>query len=694
MGEKLDEILVAASEQDNEVLFTQILTILRDDNSLISSEETQSGIEFLLESFGESVSKSEKKAKFCIELAKLGLKKSSSLTFALQRAFNKLNSTLLPNSEVIKATGVKNKDVSPQLAVERFNVLENLKKGVRFFSPTGKIMGTVIEVDDLTSEIILSWDASSAKKSPKSLDSALSEFIFFNNNEIFEKASASIFKISSTEWKQILSEIFISEPNDKILEQMALFYAGEQGEALSTFKNWWKGEPLEEKKTFERHPSEARTIQELYTLLSHYEGDKLNDTEIQSVQKFINKLKTNLSEKDSITLAETLVMIQKYIPEEKIKFLCEGKQGKIPFWPSNTSNKTSIKIWNKIGLKTLQPFTELTISCTSEEYMLNLLMNLPLRCWNNIIAAFQENLVFEFIEKQDKISADAILWVWRYVNIAPQGVKEKLHPEAISAAINKGIEDTSTQASKLKELFILNTDFHKFMIELVKGHEIDILHAIQTCDSLRLDEKQSMLVKISTNSPEIKEMLEKGEGKKMFAAHKKQHLKKKEEEEETLTSIKSFKLLTEELSDIVKIQIPENSAAIAHARSYGDLKENSEYKAAKERQAFLQKRRSELEMALNTLIPTDFSDVIINGICTPGSMITVKYDDDSTEIFYLLGVWDSNPDNNFLSSVSRLGKILKNKSVGEKIKMPDSRFAIIEKVEKLPDNIRIPLSEE
>ena len=692
MGEKLDEILIAASEQDNDEIFENILAILRSDKKQLLTEETKSGLEFLLESFGESVSKSTSKANFCIELAKLGLEKSSSLTFALQRAFNNLNTTLLPNSEVVKATGVKNKAVSPQTAVERFHILENLKKGVRFFSPSGKIMGTVVELDDLTSEVILSWDASSAKKSPKSLDSALSEFVFFNDHEIFKKADNSILKIPSSKWRSEVAEVFISNANDKILEQMALFYAGEQGETLSSFKKWWKGEPLEEKKTFTRHPSEARTIQELYTLLTHFEGENFQPEEIEKIHKFLNKLKYDLSEKDSISLAETLVMLQKFISKEDMKNLCEDKKGKIPFWPKKMT-KISIKIWNKIGLKSLQAFTEITINSISPEYMLELLMDLPLRCWNNIISAFEDEKVYDFLKKQDKLTADAILWVWRNINKVTQQVKEKLHPELISFAINKGIGDTSTQASKLKELFILNTDFHKFMIELVKGHEIDILHAIQTCDSLRLDEKQSMLVKISTNSPEIKDMLEKGAGKKMFAAHKKQHQKKKEEEDETLTSIQSFKNLSNELDDIVKKQIPENSAAIAHARSYGDLRENAEYKAAKERQAFLQKRRSELEMALNTLIPTDFSDVVINSVCVPGSMITVKFKDNSTETFYLLGVWDSDPDNNYLSSVSRLGRLLKNQSVNDKIEMPDGRSAVIEKVEKLPDDIQSKLAE-
>ncbi|HCB97169.1 MAG TPA: transcription elongation factor GreA, partial [Verrucomicrobiales bacterium] len=64
-----------------------------------------------------------------------------------------------------------------------------------------------------------------------------------------------------------------------------------------------------------------------------------------------------------------------------------------------------------------------------------------------------------------------------------------------------------------------------------------------------------------------------------------------------------------EYTELVQKKIPENSKEIAVARSYGDLRENHEYKAAKEMQKILMKRKAELEMDLTRARGTDFADV-------------------------------------------------------------------------------------
>jgi transcription elongation GreA/GreB family factor len=694
MGEKIDEMLVAASETDSPEVFNKLLEKIKEDKAILNSDDIKSGLDFLLESFGESVAKSKAKAMFCLDLAKLAPPSSEALSFALQRAFSKLNPTLLPNSEIIKATGVKKKHITPEVAAERFEVLCKLKKGIKFFSPSGRIIGTVQELDDLTSEIIVTWDNAGKKKNTKSLESALKEFVFFNEHKIFGEFAANIFGITAEEWRNTLSEIFISNPNDKIFEQMSQYFAGEKGTSLEDFKKWWQGEPLNEKKSFDRHPSEARTIHELHTLLSNYEGEAFTVEQYEKIPLLFKKLKSEMPNKDAISLAESMLMLEKYIPKEKIAGICSELKHKLPFWPDSPDDEFNTKIWAGVALKSLSDFVDLTARVFSEDYMIQLLLKLPLRCWNSAVSALDNEKVYEKLIDTEKLSADALMWIWRNRKSLPQEVKALFAPEKISNAINKGIDNSATQASKLRDLFVLDVDFHKFLVELVEGHEIDILRAIQTCDPLRQDEKQSMLVKFSTQSKKIKEMLEKGEGRKMFASHQKQHRQQQQEEEETLTSIRSFKLLSAELEDVVRKQIPDNSAAIAHARSYGDLRENAEYKAAKERQAFLQKRRGELEMALNTLIPTNFADVVVNGVCSPGSKITLEYDKGADEVFYLLGVWDSDPDKNFLSSVSRLGKMLKNKKIGEAFEMPDGRKANIKNVEKLPDEMVQFLAEE
>ena len=119
-------------------------------------------------------------------------------------------------------------------------------------------------------------------------------------------------------------------------------------------------------------------------------------------------------------------------------------------------------------------------------------------------------------------------------------------------------------------------------------------------------DRQSLLVRMVRLFPEQKHLVEdkKGEVKQQKMAR--------------LTSLRSFKIKQDELNDIVKVQLPDVTEAIAVAKEWGDLKENSEYKMAKERQKFLQARRAELEKDLGLVVPTDFADVKVTDRAVPG----------------------------------------------------------------------------
>ena len=217
---------------------------------------------------------------------------------------------------------------------------------------------------------------------------------------------------------------------------------------------------------------------------------------------------------------------------------------------------------------------------------------------------------------------------------------------------------------------------------------MELLRSVQTCKDLRMDEQQSILVKCSAISPEVKMFIEKGDGKKMFSSAGRQHQEQMKANEMPISSIFSLKKLNDELQDIISNQIPENTAAIAHARSYGDLRENAEYKAAKERQAFLLRRRSELEENILTTQAVDFSHISPDNVAIPGSKITILYNDSGQEeTFYLLGIWDSDPEKNYLSCASRLGEEINQKVIGDSIALPNGKKATLTKIEKLPKKL-------
>jgi transcription elongation GreA/GreB family factor len=139
-----------------------------------------------------------------------------------------------------------------------------------------------------------------------------------------------------------------------------------------------------------------------------------------------------------------------------------------------------------------------------------------------------------------------------------------------------------------------------------------------------------------------------------------------------------------ELKDLVDVQIPENIKAIEHARSLGDLRENSEYKYAKERQRMLGLRRREWEESLVGLRATDFTDVQLDNAVVPGCAVKIQYNDASTEVFYILGLLDSEPEKHIISYDAPLGKMLVGLGIGAKLTMPNGAKASIASIDKLP----------
>lgn len=124
----------------------------------------------------------------------------------------------------------------------------------------------------------------------------------------------------------------------------------------------------------------------------------------------------------------------------------------------------------------------------------------------------------------------------------------------------------------------------------------------------------------------------------------------------------SFEARKKEYDSLVKEKIPENKKAIAVAREHGDLKENSEYKMARQDQTTLMARKGQLERDLAVAQITDFTEAPTE-VVGIGSTVDVKSGSTGEKITYhILGAWDSDPKQNILSYKTPLAQQLLGKS--------------------------------
>lgn len=186
-----------------------------------------------------------------------------------------------------------------------------------------------------------------------------------------------------------------------------------------------------------------------------------------------------------------------------------------------------------------------------------------------------------------------------------------------------------------------------------------------------LDElnKRSILSRILKVYPELQSMVEGGEsGAKAEAL---------------IVSWESLERRKAEFDELVNKRVPENVKEISIARSYGDLRENAEFKAAKEMQRVLNRRRAETERELSLARGTDFSNVDTSqaGI---GTVVTLKnVTTGETDVYTLLGAWDTDPERGVISYKSALAQALMGKKIGDQLKAPTEHGERIVEIVKI-----------
>ena len=141
-----------------------------------------------------------------------------------------------------------------------------------------------------------------------------------------------------------------------------------------------------------------------------------------------------------------------------------------------------------------------------------------------------------------------------------------------------------------------------------------------------------------------------------------------------LTLRKSLEEKKKELAYIQEVEVPRNSKDIGEALEKGDLRENSEYKAAKEKESQLAARVTELANGINEATIIERKDVNASTVSF-GTKIEVLENADLVE-FTILGPWESDIENNVLSYKSPLGMALLGKKVGDVVSFNDKKYSI------------------
>ncbi len=127
--------------------------------------------------------------------------------------------------------------------------------------------------------------------------------------------------------------------------------------------------------------------------------------------------------------------------------------------------------------------------------------------------------------------------------------------------------------------------------------------------------------------------------------------------------------LKEELSHLVKVERPNNIKAIEEARAHGDLSENAEYHAAKEKQSFLAGRINELQAVIGQSEVIEVESGPTDYVVFGRTVLLYNIQTDEEVSYQLLGAYESDPEGGKISVTSPLGKALIGKEEGDEIRV-------------------------
>ena len=270
----------------------------------------------------------------------------------------------------------------------------------------------------------------------------------------------------------------------------------------------------------------------------------------------------------------------------------------------------------------------------------------------------------QWLENRE-LRAPGIIWIIKnrdskkYAAIVGRLITPALLGAILSSIDTESLESNSTARIPLANELIKDKELIANILTPAEGKKADsetIFDLTRTMMSSQgFDEmtKKALLSRLAKIEPHVQRLA------------KSKHSGSEAEEKELLVSKQSKELKERELEDIVKVRLPAVKEAIQIAKEHGDLKENSEYKMARQDHDTLAARRAELDALLKKARVTDFSEAKTDAISV-GSSIVLRRGSDQTEFAYdLLGAWDGEPEKNILSYISPLAKQFLNHKAGE-----------------------------
>ena len=590
-------------------------------------------------------------------------------------------SDYLDPAGLLTALGIHDSGTRPSVMYRRWQFFQGLAPGLSCFDPAHG-MGVVEQIDDLANQVRIRYQR--ALNLP--LDLVFSHIILIVPDSLVQRlithGEKAIGDLDSDTFRNDIRASLLSvEPIDDALLASMLVPACLSAERFARAigkETHRSGSEEQAEQAPERNWDGARSLGEMVGLLAEIKTIPDRPENLQNALTILDA--ASRREDMAAAFVETLARLRQAAgaAEWLLELLRNLSQAAV-IWHNP---EIFVRETDKLSGRLVPFWFRATAEAMGNPYLADITLSLPLRLWSHVEKLFADTqtedallleTVCEAVRRQD-VSADALLWLYR--NGGP-AARLLAHAPLLFKTLQKPVRGAFIKARKdLLKLLMDDQDFQRLIMRDGDPEAIaSLVRSVRHMPLLDTGERQSLLVKIVRLFPDAIGLVEERRHQPARKAIGR------------LTSIRSYETRRLELERLVQVEVPANARAIAHARSYGDLRENAEYKAAKERQAYLTARRAELESDLHEVKATDFSDVTTTDVVVPGTTVQLRYDDGSTDVFHVLGLWDSVPERHIVSYETPVARILLGSRVNDRVEMPNGKEAVVESIAPLTEDL-------
>lgn len=328
-------------------------------------------------------------------------------------------------------------------------------------------------------------------------------------------------------------------------------------------------------------------------------------------------------------------------------------------------NKRFIKAARKLPVKDVANMVEFLLSegDSAVAKLLSTLPVMPYNLLNETLLALKDNpaasVACRKILTATKAPPPLVNWVFRYRKELPEcwdlpPLIELLHHAVITVETTLTGENLRMQNS-LKKLFESGKWLEEIFEELTEARRQLMFERIQASPAWDPSTHRALIARMLKIDPDLSKR------KRAIASDK--------TVTQRLTSWHSLAERQLQYKHMIEVDMPKNSNDIAVARSYGDLRENFEYQAAKDYQRQLLQKQAEMQLELEMVKGTDFAN-ISDEIVAPGTTVAIKLVSGDEKTFTILGEWDRDEELNIISNKTTMAASLIGKKVGDSAIIP------------------------